>query len=75
MIWTLLAHWVHLFLSGFSILLGLPFVKSFLFVFHNFLSFLLLASTIFTHTRIHPTYPKFRIDTCIDLWYKLYVRF
>ena len=29
MIWTLLAHWVHLFLSGFSILLGLPFVKSF----------------------------------------------
>lgn len=75
MIWTLLAHRVHLFLSGFSILLGLPFVKSFLFVFHNFLSSFSSASGTFSHSRIWYIFPKFRIDTGMDLWYKLYVRF
>ena len=43
MIWTLLAHWVHLFLSGFSILLGLPFVKSFFICFSQFLIFSLIG--------------------------------
>ena len=52
MIWTLLAHWVHLFLSGLSILLSPLFVKSFLFVFHNFFCFPL------TYSRFHTSSPS-----------------
>ena len=75
MIWTLLAHWVHLFLSGLSILLSPPFVKSFLSVFHDFLFFFLPLSGRFPQAAGKSLFPKFRIDTRRGLWYKLYVRF